>query len=211
MAELPFDTVLEGGLVFDGGGGPGRVASVAIAGGRVAEVSAHPNPHDRAAEVVDARGLWVTPGFLDLHTHYDAEVEVAPALSESLRHGVTSVVLGSCSLSLAIGTPEDLADMFCRVEAIPYDVVRPLLEDKKSWETLPEYLAHLDSLALGPNVATFLGPSAIAEGRSRRSCATPTSSSASRTRARTSATWRITTSRSACSGSCATPSGAARR
>jgi N-acyl-D-aspartate/D-glutamate deacylase len=101
------------------------------------------------------------PGFIDLHTHYDAEVEIAPSLSESLRHGVTTVVVGSCSLSLALGTPEDLADMFCRVEAIPYHVVRPLLEEKKRWETLPEYLEHLDSLALGPNIASFVGHSAI--------------------------------------------------
>jgi hypothetical protein len=86
------------------------------------------------------------PGFIDFHTHYDAEVELAPSLSESVRHGVTTVVLGSCSLSLALGTPEDLADMFCRVEAIPYGTVRSLLEERKRWNTLGEYLEHLDSL-----------------------------------------------------------------
>jgi N-acyl-D-aspartate/D-glutamate deacylase len=161
LPEPRFDTVLEGGLLFDGRGGPGRVAHVALSGGQVVEVSETPLPRGAARETVDARGLWVMPGFVDLHTHYDAEIEVAPALSESLRHGVTTIVLGSCSLSLAIGTPEDLADMFCRVEAIPYEVVRPLLEEKKSWSTLPEYLEHLGALPLGPNVASFLGHSAM--------------------------------------------------
>src|SRR5207247_445633 len=114
-----------------------------------------------AARTIDAAGCWVVPGFIDLHTHYDAEVEVAPALSESLRHGVTTVTLGSCSLSLAIGTPEDLADMFCRVEAIPYAFVRPLLERVKSWDSVGDYLAHLGSLPLGPNVASFIGHSCL--------------------------------------------------
>src|SRR2546430_11756968 len=101
------------------------------------------------------------PGFIDLHTHYDAEIEVAPALAESVRHGVTTVVLGSCSLSLALGTPEDLADMFCRVEAIPYEIVRPLLEARKDWDGLTDYLEHLERLPLGPNVASFVGHSAV--------------------------------------------------
>jgi N-acyl-D-aspartate/D-glutamate deacylase len=153
-----YEIVISGGLVFDGRGGAPVTADVGIRGGVVAAVSREPL---QGARTLDARGRWVTPGFIDLHTHYDAEVELAPSLSESLRHGVTTVVVGSCSLSLAIGTPEDLADMFCRVEAIPYDVVRPLLERTKRWETLPGYLEHLGSLALGPNVASFVGHSAI--------------------------------------------------
>jgi N-acyl-D-aspartate/D-glutamate deacylase len=154
------DTVLSGGLVFDGLGRKPVAQDVHLSGGRVVAIGeALPRPPN--AQVIDARGLWVTPGFIDLHTHYDAEVELAPSLSESLRHGVTSVVLGSCSLSLATGTPEDLADMFCRVEAIPYDTVRKLLEEKKDWDGLGAYLAHLDTLPLGPNVASFVGHSAL--------------------------------------------------
>src|SRR5438067_11047482 len=145
--ERRFDVLLENGLFFDGRGSPAAVRHVALAGGRLAEISAEPIPRAAAAEVVDASGCWVMPGFIDLHTHYDAEVEVAPALAESVRHGVTTVVLGSCSLSLAPGTPEDLADMFCRVEAIPYHVVRPLLEAKKDWNGLPDYFAHLEERA----------------------------------------------------------------
>ena len=76
---------------------------------------------DGTAEVIDATGCWVTPGFVDLHTHYDAELELDPALGESVRHGVTTVLIGSCGLSFAVGDPEDLADMFCRVEGVPRD------------------------------------------------------------------------------------------
>lgn len=158
---MQLDVVIRGGLVFDGRGRASRRADVGIAGERVVEIDEEPLPISQATRVIEAAGKWVMPGFVDMHTHYDAEIELAPSLSESLRHGVTTCVLGSCSLSLAIGTPEDLADMFCRVEAIPYDVVRPLLEEKKSWRGLGDYLEHLESLSLGPNVASFVGHSAI--------------------------------------------------
>src|SRR4051812_43030685 len=155
---MQFDTVLSGGTVFDGTGAPARIANVGILDGNIAAVDEAPMQGRRT---VDARGKWVTPGFVDLHTHYDAEVEVAPSLVESVRHGVTTCVMGSCSLSLALGSPEDLADQFCRVEALPYDAVRAILEEKKSWNTLADYLDHLGSLPLGPNVASFIGHSAL--------------------------------------------------
>src|SRR5688500_4469436 len=129
-----FDLIIRGGLVFDGGGAPAGVQDVGIRDGKIEELSSRPLPTD-GARVEDATDRWVVPGLIDLHTHYDAEVELAPSLSESLRHGVTTCLVGSGSLSLAIGTPEDLADQFCRVEAIPYEVVRPLLERTKRWET----------------------------------------------------------------------------
>jgi N-acyl-D-aspartate/D-glutamate deacylase len=159
--SAPCDLVVENGTVFDGTGAPGRVQDLGVRDGRVVAAGTGPLPRGPATRVVDARGCWVMPGFIDLHTHYDAEVELAPSLSESVRHGVTTVVLGSCSLSLAVGTPEDLADMYCRVEAIPYHVVRPLLEARKDWQTLPEYVEHLERLPLGPNVASFVGHSAL--------------------------------------------------
>ncbi len=156
-----FDTILAGGLVFDGRGSKPAVRHVGIVGDRVQAISEAPLAFDPSTKIIDCTGRWVMPGFIDLHTHYDAEIELAPSLSESVRHGVTTVMLGSCSLSLAIGTPEDLADMFCRVEAIPYEIVRPLLETKKNWNTTGEYLAHLNALHPGPNIASFLGHSAI--------------------------------------------------
>ncbi len=159
----PLDIIVRGGRVFDGTGRDpeGRACEVGVAGGKVVALSDAPLPAGPATTVLDATGCWVTPGFLDLHTHYDAEIELAPSLSESLKHGVTTVALGSCSLSLAIGSPEDLADQFARVEAIPYPFVRRLLEERKQWNSHAEYFAHLGKLALGPNVASFVGHSAI--------------------------------------------------
>ncbi|MCI0572823.1 MAG: amidohydrolase family protein [Myxococcaceae bacterium] len=159
--SAPCDVVVENGLVFDGTGRAPKVQHLGIRDGKVVSLGDTPPPRGPGTRVIDATGRWVTPGFIDLHTHYDAEVELAPGLGESVRHGVTTVMMGSCSLSLAVGTPEDLADQFCRVEAIPYDVVRPLLEQRKDWQTHAEYFQHLGALPLGPNVGSFVGHSAI--------------------------------------------------
>jgi N-acyl-D-aspartate/D-glutamate deacylase len=161
MASDAPPLLIRGGTVFDGTGRrPGYRADVLVRDGIVAQIGFDlPAPDD--ATVVDATDRWVTPGFIDLHTHYDAEVEIAPALGESVRHGVTSVLVGSCGLSFAMGTPEDLADQFCRVEAVPRSAVLPLLEKIKDWETPAEYLDHLDALPLGPNVTALFGHSAV--------------------------------------------------
>lgn len=153
--------VIRGGMVFDGLGAPGRAQDVVIADGVVAALLPRGAEAPGEAEEVDARGCWITPGFIDIHTHYDAEVEVLPGLGESVRHGVTTVFLGSCGLSLAIGAPGELADMFCRVEGIPRSVVAPLLEAGKDWDGPASYFEHLGRLPLGPHVAALLGHSAI--------------------------------------------------
>jgi N-acyl-D-aspartate/D-glutamate deacylase len=153
--------LVRGGRVYDGLGGPALERDVLVRGG-VVEALLQPGesgPDD--ASTIEANGCWVTPGFIDLHTHYDAELELAPALGESVRHGVTTIVLGSCGLSMAVGDPVDLADMFCRVEGIPRATVKPLLEQTKSWDGPAAYFEHLASLPLGPNVAALLGHSAI--------------------------------------------------
>jgi N-acyl-D-aspartate/D-glutamate deacylase len=152
--------LIRGGRVFDGGGAPPVEADVLVRDGIVAAVGIDLDAPD-GATVVDAAGCWVTPGFVDLHTHYDAEVEMAPALGESVRHGITTVLVGSCGLSFAVGTPEDLADQFCRVEGVPRETVLPLLEKVKDWESPAGYLDHLDALPLGPNVTALLGHSAV--------------------------------------------------
>lgn len=158
------DHVLRNGTVFDGRGGDGAALDVWIANGRVEALVPRGTAVPRGAEVIDAEGQWITPGFVDLHTHYDAELEVLPGLSESVRHGVTTVVVGSCGLSMVLGEPVDLADMFCRVEGIPREVVLPVLERKKTWNAPAEYLAHLATLPIGPNVACLLGHSTIRAG-----------------------------------------------
>jgi len=98
VAEL----VIKGGVVVDGTGAPGRRADVAVAGGRVTEVGAGLDG-DR---VIDAAGCVVAPGFIDIHTHYDAQVFWDPALTPSCFHGVTTVVAGNCGFSIAPTRPE---------------------------------------------------------------------------------------------------------
>jgi N-acyl-D-aspartate/D-glutamate deacylase len=101
----------------------------------------------------------VLPGFIDVHTHYDAEVLLDPGLRESVRHGVTTVLLGNCSLSTVYADTEDAADLFSRVEAVPRKFVLGALEAKKTWATPAEYVRVLDDLPLGPNVSSMLGHS----------------------------------------------------
>lgn len=153
-------TLIRGGLVFDGTGAEGRRVDVLVDGGVVSRMAKGIDVPE-GATVVDAQGCWVTPGFIDLHTHYDAELEIDPGISESVRHGITTVLVGSCGLSFAVGETEDLADMFCRVEGVPRAEVLPLLEAVKDWKDPAGYLDHLERLPLGPNVCSFLGHSAI--------------------------------------------------
>src|SRR5437762_1555390 len=102
-----YEIAINGGTVFDGTLGPRQSASVGISNGRVTCLRREPfGPHEADVRV-DATGQWVTPGFLDVHTHYDAEVEAAPALAESLVHGVTTVMMGSCSLGAVLSEPLD--------------------------------------------------------------------------------------------------------
>ncbi len=154
-----FDLIVRRGMWFDGTGAPGAVRDVGIRDGVVAAVSATPLSADTTAEVIDAAGRWILPGFVDIHTHYDAEVLVNPGLGESVRHGVTTLVMGSCSLSTVLSGPEDAADMFSRVEAVPYDCVLETLRRRRSWSDAAGYVDALESLPLGPNVASFLGHS----------------------------------------------------
>jgi N-acyl-D-aspartate/D-glutamate deacylase len=151
-----FDLVISNGRWFDGTGAPSALRDVGIKDGRVVAIEAE---LPAARERLDARGCWVLPGFVDIHTHYDAELLVAPALRESLRHGVTSVFVGSCSLSTIFSSPLDCADLFSRVEAVPRAHVLAALEQVKTWSSAADYARHLESLPLGPNVAAFVGHS----------------------------------------------------
>ena len=153
--------LVRNGLVYDGTDTPPeRVDLLVGEGGSIEEVGPGLECPE-GARVIDAEGCWVTPGFLDIHTHYDAELEVAPGLTESLRHGVTTVLIGSCGLSMVTGDPEDLADMFCRVEGIPRDVVLPLLRDVVDWDGPAGYAEHLAGLPMGPNVVAMAGHSTV--------------------------------------------------
>lgn len=154
-----WDLLITDALVFDGLGAPPRSVDVAVKDGRVAAVGLKLDPSE-ATEHVSAPGQWLMPGLWDIHTHYDLEVELDPTLKESVRHGTTTVVFGNCSLGLAYGHQRDgeqdpIVDCFARVENIP----KPILEavaDRASWSSSGDYLDHLETLRLGPNVAALL-------------------------------------------------------
>lgn len=155
----PFDAIIRNGLYFDGDGSPGVVRDVGLRDGRVAAVSPEPLDGSGCDQVLDATGRWVLPGLVDIHTHYDIEVLEGPALVESLRHGVTTVLIGSCSLSTVHVDAVDAGDLFGRVEAIPRMHVIRAVDEAKTWSTAGEYVAALERLPLGPNLAAFIGHS----------------------------------------------------
>ena len=109
------DTLVRNGLVFDGRGSKAAKMNLLVRDGRVVQISEQDITAPEGATIIEADGKWVTPGFIDLHTHYDAEVEAIPSLHESLRHGVTTVFMGSCSLSTAVGDATDIADEIRRL------------------------------------------------------------------------------------------------
>jgi N-acyl-D-amino-acid deacylase len=135
---MPFDLLLRNGLLVDGTGAPARPADVAIAGGRITAIG---KVADGAARVIDAAGLVVAPGFIDPHTHYDAQICWDGAVTPSSWHGVTSVVMGNCGVGIAPCRPaarEVAMRDLVNVEAIPFDVLdRGITWD---WESFPEYL-----------------------------------------------------------------------
>lgn len=160
-----YDSLIVGGRYFDGSRNPSRIADIGIRDGRIATVAdAGVLDPARATRVIDARGCWVTPGFLDTHTHYDAELIVAPSLSESVRHGVTTVLIGSCSLSMVCSEAEDASDIFTRVETVPREKVLPILQQYKTWQRPKEWVEFLNAHPIGPNVISFLGHSDLRTG-----------------------------------------------
>ncbi|APA96219.1 N-acyl-D-amino-acid deacylase family protein [Nocardia seriolae] len=156
-----YDTIIKNGRWFDGTGAPSALRNLGIRDGRVATVSAAPLDETDCARVIDATGRWVLPGMIDIHTHYDVEVLLDPTLSESLRHGVTTLVLGSCSLSTVHVAGQDAGDLFGRVEAIPRKHVVAAVDGLKTWNSAHGYVQALESLPLGPNIAAFIGHSDI--------------------------------------------------
>ena len=154
-----FDVLIKNALFFDGTGVPGVVRHLGIRDGKLACISASVLDENGCGQVIDAQNRWVTPGFIDMHTHYDAELVAAPALKESVRHGVTTVMIGSCSISMVLSSPEDCSDLFTRVESVPREHVLPLLQARKTWNSASEFAAFLDQHPLGPNICSFLGHS----------------------------------------------------
>jgi N-acyl-D-aspartate/D-glutamate deacylase len=154
-----FDVVIANGRVVDGTGAPARSADVGIRDGRIAEIG---DVGAGARHTVDAAGAVVAPGFVDLHSHYDAQVFWDPTLSPSSLHGVTSVIAGNCGLTLAPAAPPDrdfLVRLLARVEAIPIDALQAGVEF--TWETFAEFLDAVAARPLGPNLGFMVGHSAL--------------------------------------------------
>src|SRR5262247_3657671 len=152
---MSYDILIKNGTVVDGTGAPRYRADVAIANGRIAEIG---KVTDGAKKVIDASDLIVAPGFIDPHTHYDAQICWDPLLSCSSWHGVTSVIMGNCGVGLAPCRPEvrEIAAWdLVNVEAIPFDVLSKGIT--WDWVTFPEFMNAAQKRGLGINLA-FLAP-----------------------------------------------------
>ena len=152
------DVLIRGGEVIDGTGAPRRRADVGIAGGKVVAVG---EVTDSATHTIDATGKLVTPGFIDLHTHYDAQAFWDSSLSPSPLHGVTTVMAGNCGFTIAPLTPEDgdyLMRMLARVEGMPLESLQEGVP--WNWRTTGEFLDAIDG-TLMPNAGFLVGHSAL--------------------------------------------------
>jgi N-acyl-D-aspartate/D-glutamate deacylase len=156
---VTYDTIIRNGRWFDGTGAPSAMRNIGIRDGHVVAITPQDLDDAGCRQVIDATGKWVLPGMLDIHTHYDVEVLNGPSLSESLRHGVTTVMLGSCSLSTIHVGGVDAGDIFGRVEAIPREHVISAIDEHKTWTNAEEYVRALEARPLGPNLAAFIGHS----------------------------------------------------
>ncbi len=151
-----FDTVIRGGTVVDGTGGAPFVADVAIAQGRIVAIGPD---LPRGVNELDARGRIVTPGFVDLHTHYDGQVTWDNRLSPSSYHGVTTAVIGNCGVGFApcrgdAASRDAMVRLMEGVEDIPHPVLTEGLP--WTWETFPEYLDFLASRSYDMDIAAYV-------------------------------------------------------
>ncbi len=154
-----YDLVIRNATVVDGLGNPPTSADVAIKDGRIAAIGAI---SDQASEVVDAKGLVLAPGVIDVHTHYDAQLTWDSTASPSPALGVTTVVIGNCGFGIAPATPETrdvIIKNLSEVEAMSLDSLRAGVD--WSFETFPEYLDLLRRKGVYPNVAAFASHSAM--------------------------------------------------
>ena len=154
------DLIIRGGTVVDGTGAPGQQADVAVRNGYIVAIGAIDEP---ARQTIDASGCVVAPGFVDVHTHYDAQVFWDSSLSPSCYHGVTTVIAGNCGFSIAPlnGNPEDsayLMRMLARVEGMPLESLQQGVP--WNWRSFREYLEQLEG-KLAINAGFMVGHSAV--------------------------------------------------
>jgi N-acyl-D-aspartate/D-glutamate deacylase len=150
-----FDTIIKGGTIVDGTRTPRYLGDVGIKDGKIAEMGKL--RASDAKKTIDAHGLVVSPGFIDLHTHYDAQINWDPYCTIGSWHGVTSLVLGNCGFGFAPCKPElrDRAMLtMSRVEAIPFESMKAGM--KWDWVTFPDWLNFLDGTPKGVNVLSYV-------------------------------------------------------
>jgi N-acyl-D-amino-acid deacylase len=151
---MAYDLLIKGGRIYDGSGLPSYLGDVAVQGGRVVETG---RINGSAKRVIKADGLAVSPGFIDFHTHLDAQLLWDPLATSSCYHGVTTVIPGNCALALAPCKEQDqetILKSFERVEAISLPALKAGV--KFGWTTFPQYLDKLRG-NLGVNVAALMG------------------------------------------------------
>jgi N-acyl-D-aspartate/D-glutamate deacylase len=157
---MTFDLIIRGGSVIDGTGEPARDADVGVVDGRIAAIE--PTLFDEAVEVIDARRRIVTPGFVDLHGHYDGQMTWDSLLEPSSLHGVTTLIMGNCGVGFApvrAGRHGDLIELMEGVEDIPGAA---LWEGMTwGWETFPQYLDHLERRRWSIDVGTQVPHGAV--------------------------------------------------
>ena len=175
---MTYDIIIRGGTIVDGSGAPRFRADLAIQDGRIASIGRIP---DASREEIDADGLVVAPGFIDGHTHFDAQISWDPYGTSSSYHGVTSVIMGNCGFTLAPCHPDD-QDLLMRtleaVEDIPADAQRAGVA--WTWQTFPEYLDFLEQTPKGLNYGGYVGHTALRTYVMRERAFTEASSEADR-------------------------------
>ena len=154
-----YDTIIRNGLVVDGTGAEPFVGSVAIRNGQIVAVGEVGGSADRE---VDASGKIVTPGFVDIHTHYDGQVTWDNLLRPSTGHGVTTILMGNCGVGFAPCRP-DQRDMLVRLMEGVEDIPNPVLTAGLpwNWETFPEYLDSIGEKRFDADVAALIPHAAV--------------------------------------------------
>ena len=156
---MQYDLVIRNGNIIDGSGAPRYPADIAIKGDRIAAIGRITAP---ASETIDAEGMVVTPGFVDGHTHMDAQIFWDPLGTSSCYHGITTVMMGNCGFTLAPCAERDADFVFRNLERAE-DLSREamLTGIDWRWETFPEYLDVIDALPKGINYGGYMGHSAL--------------------------------------------------
>ena len=152
---MSYDLIIRNGLVYDGTGAPARIADIGVRDGKIAKIE--PVISENAREEFDASGKSVTPGFVDVHTHYDGQATWDRHLTPSSNLGTTTVVVGNCGVGFAPCRPEDretLVQLMEGVEEIPGTALAAGIP--WTWESFPEYLQTLDAIERDIDIAVFL-------------------------------------------------------